>query len=103
MLGHTFMVTFKPTSSARCAASSLMTPICNHTALAPAAMASSTTTPASAELLFKSVRDTPLFFKTYNHDYLPKDVHHINRFWNIGECRIQNLIMNLLATNDHNY
>ena len=56
IFGQRFMTTRRPAASAREAASSLRTPICIHTAFAPAAMASSVIGPAAAELRNTSTR-----------------------------------------------
>jgi predicted aspartyl protease len=47
IFGQRFMTTLRPAASARAAASSLITPIWSQTDLAPAAMASSTASPAA--------------------------------------------------------
>jgi len=58
ILGHRFITTSSPAASARAPASSLRTPSCIHTTLAPIAMASSTIGPAWSEARKTSTMST---------------------------------------------
>ena len=58
--GQRFITTSRPASSARCAASSSITPSCIQTARAPAAIASSTCTPARSARRKMSIDLDPL-------------------------------------------
>src|SRR5690606_29905567 len=58
ILGQRFMTTLRPAASARAAASSLRTPSCIHTTLAPIEIASSTIGPAAAEFRKMSTMST---------------------------------------------